>query len=139
MRALHYVGLLYLGLGAAARCPRLLLPEMGLILKRAKFSRSSGEWKDEAMTCSPTARWWGASMNRRARASTNRTTLVLVDYRHRPLKRGVMNGHVTTREEAMAKFRAAWRRLAAAEAEIKHLYAQRPCALTCPNWPVSSA
>jgi hypothetical protein len=83
---------------------------MSLILKRAKFSRSSGEWEDEdydvladgkvvgriyedASASTPPELRWFWSITEIAPAVPNRT-----------------NGHASTREEAMAKFREAWTR-----------------------------
>jgi hypothetical protein len=85
-----------------------------LILKRASASRSSGQWKDEdydvladgkAIGCIyeqggvgelPELRWFWSIM--------------IV-----PAVPGVTNGHAATREQAMAKFRAAWENAKACE------------------------
>jgi hypothetical protein len=77
-----------------------------LILKRAKFSRPSGQWSDndfdvladgkvvgrileDGSRFGPPEPRWGWSL---------------------PATPGVTNGAAATRVEAMAKFRAAWRR-----------------------------
>jgi hypothetical protein len=83
-----------------------------LILKRANTSRSSGQWQHEdydvladgrpvgriyedASTSTPPELHWFWSV----------TEIV-------PARPGVTNGTAATREEAMAKFRAAWDRQA---------------------------
>jgi hypothetical protein len=82
--------------------------EVSLILKRASASASSGQWKDEdydvladgkvvgrilesGSEFEPPELRWGWSI----------TAIV-------PATKGVTNGTAATREEAMAKFRAAW-------------------------------
>jgi hypothetical protein len=79
-----------------------------LVPKRAKLSRSSGQWQDEDydvladgkpvghiyedahLSTPPDMRWFWSI-----------TEIV-------PVRSGVTNGTAATREEAMAKFRAAW-------------------------------
>ena len=79
-----------------------------LMLKRATASRPSGQWQDEDydvladgkvvgriyedadIGTPPELRWFWSV-----------TAIV-------PATKGVTNGHAATREEAMAKFRAAW-------------------------------
>jgi hypothetical protein len=80
-----------------------------LVLKRGKLSRSSGEWKDEDYDVLADGEDVGRIYEVAGSASTppelrwvwSITSIV-------PATPGVTNGHAATREEAMAKFRAAW-------------------------------
>jgi hypothetical protein len=78
------------------------------ILKRAKFSRPSGQWKDEDYDVLADGEVVGRILEEGSRFGPPElrwgwsiTAIV-------PATRGVTNGTAATREEAMAKFRAAW-------------------------------
>jgi hypothetical protein len=78
------------------------------ILKRAKFSRTSGQWKDEDYDVLADGEVVGriyedgsASTPPELRWSWSITSIW-------PATPGVTNGTAATREEAMVKFRAAW-------------------------------
>jgi hypothetical protein len=79
-----------------------------LTLKRAKLSRSSGQWQDEDYDVLADGKVVGR-LYEDASASTPPelrwfwSITVIV-----PATRGKTNGTAATREEAMAKFRAAW-------------------------------
>jgi hypothetical protein len=79
-----------------------------LVLKRGKFSRSSGQWPDEDYDVLADGKVVGriyedasASTPPELRWFWSVTEIV-------PATPGVTNGHAATLEEAMAKFRAAW-------------------------------
>src|SRR5438067_797912 len=81
---------------------------MGLILKRASASRSSGQWQDEDFDVLADGKVVGriyedasASTPPELRWFWSVTAIV-------PATPGLTNGAAATREEAMAKFRAAW-------------------------------
>jgi hypothetical protein len=79
-----------------------------LILKRAKLSRSSGQWKDEDYDVFADGKVVGRILEEGSRFGPPElrwgwsiTAIV-------PATSGRTNGTAATREEAMAKFRAAW-------------------------------
>ena len=79
-----------------------------LTLKRAKLSRSSGQWQDEDYDVLADGKVVGriyedasASTPPELRWFWSVTAIV-------PATRGKTNGTAATREEAMARFRAAW-------------------------------
>jgi hypothetical protein len=78
-----------------------------LILKRAKFSRPDGQWSDEDYDVLADGKVVGRILEEGSRFGPPELrwgwSLFIV-----PARRGVINGTAATREEAMAKFRAAW-------------------------------
>jgi hypothetical protein len=79
-----------------------------LILKRGKFSRSSGQWSDEDYDVYADGKAIGRILEEGSRFGPPElrwrwsiTSIV-------PVTPGVTNGTAATREEAMAKFREAW-------------------------------
>jgi hypothetical protein len=81
---------------------------MVLILKRASISRPSGQWKDEDYDVIADGKVVGRILEEGSRFGPPElrwgwsiTSIV-------PATPGVTNGTAATREEAMAKFRAAW-------------------------------
>jgi hypothetical protein len=79
-----------------------------LILKRAKLSRPSGQWKDEDYDVLADGKVIGRILEEGSRFGPPElrwgwsiTSIV-------PATPGVTNGTAATREEAMAKFRDAW-------------------------------
>jgi hypothetical protein len=80
---------------------------MTLILKRAKLSRSSGQWQDEDYDVLADGNVVGRILESGSRFDPPDLrwfwSVMVV-----PATPGVTNGTAATREEAMAKFRAAW-------------------------------
>jgi hypothetical protein len=78
-----------------------------LTLKRGKLSRSSGSWKDEDYDVLADGKVVGRILEEGSRFGPPELrwgwSLFIV-----PARPGVTNGTAATREEAMAKFRAAW-------------------------------
>jgi hypothetical protein len=81
---------------------RLLEAKTGLILKRAGPPAPPASGRTRTTTCSPTAMWSGASTNHAPESRWGWPLITIV-----PGTAGVTNGTAETREEAMAKFRAA--------------------------------
>jgi hypothetical protein len=88
-----------------------------LVLKRGKFSRSSGQWPDEDYDVLADGKVVGriyedasASTPPELRWFWSVTEIV-------PATPGVTNGHAATLEEAMAKFRAAWEKARAVRSD----------------------
>jgi hypothetical protein len=78
-----------------------------LILKRAKLSRPSGQWQDEDYDVLADGKAIGRIYEQGGAGEPPELrwfwSIMIV-----PATPGVTNGHAATREEAMAKFRAAW-------------------------------
>jgi hypothetical protein len=82
-----------------------------LVLKRGKFSRSSGQWKDEDYDVLADGEDVGRIYEVAGRASTPpELRWVWSITSIWPAAPGVTNGTAATRKEAMAKFRGAWER-----------------------------
>jgi hypothetical protein len=77
-----------------------------LILKRAKLSRSSGQWQDEDYDVLADGKVVGRILQENTSGPPELRWVwsVLVT----PATPGVTNGTAATREQAMAKFRWAW-------------------------------
>ena len=78
-----------------------------LFLKRAKFSRSSGQWQDEHYDVLADSKVVGRILQ------VNTSGLPELRWKWSitsiwPATKGVTNGTAATREEAMTKFRDAW-------------------------------
>jgi hypothetical protein len=81
---------------------------MKLILKRGKFSRSSGQWSDEDYDVLADGKVVGRILESGSRFDPPDLLWTWSITSIWPATRGVTNGTAATREEAMAKFRAAW-------------------------------
>jgi hypothetical protein len=79
-----------------------------LVLKRTKFSRPSGQWQDEDYDVLADGQVVGCILESGSRFGSPelqwRWSIITIV----PGTPGVTNGYAATREEAMAKFRAAW-------------------------------
>ena len=79
-----------------------------LILKRGKFSRSSGHWQDEDYDVFADGKLVGRILESGSRFDPSDLLWTWSITSIWPATKGVTNGTAATREEAMAKFRAAW-------------------------------
>jgi hypothetical protein len=86
-----------------------------LILKRAKFSRPSGQWPDDDYDVLADGEVIGRILEEGSRFGPPelrwRWSITVIV----PATPGVTNGTAATREEAMAKFRAAWEKTKAGD------------------------
>jgi hypothetical protein len=80
----------------------------GLVLKRAKFSRPSGQWQDEDYDVLADGKVVGRILEEGSRFGPPELRWGWSITEIVPARSGVTNGTAATREEAMAKFRAAW-------------------------------
>jgi hypothetical protein len=78
-----------------------------LILKRGKFSRSSGQWQDEDYDVLADGKVVGRILEEGSRFDPPDLLWTWSITSIWPATRRVTNGTAATREEAMAKFRAA--------------------------------
>jgi hypothetical protein len=77
-----------------------------LILKRANISRSSGHWQDEDYDVFADGKVVGRIYEDASASTPPRWVWFVTEIV--PVVSNVTNGTAATREEAMAKFRAAW-------------------------------
>jgi hypothetical protein len=87
-----------------------------LVLKRGKFSRPSGQWQDEDYDVFADGKVIGRIYEQGGVGEPPELrwfwSIMIV-----PATPGVTNGTAATREEAMAKFRAAWEKAGAGGAD----------------------
>jgi hypothetical protein len=83
-------------------------PMTSLILKRAKFSRPSGQWQDEDYDVLADGKVVGRILESGSRFDPPDLLWTWSITSIWPATRGVTNGTAATREESMGKFRAAW-------------------------------
>jgi hypothetical protein len=81
---------------------------MTLILKRAKFSRPSGQWQDEIYDVLADGKVVGRILESGSPFDPPDLRWTWSITSIWPATRGVTNGTAATREEAKAKFRTAW-------------------------------
>jgi hypothetical protein len=79
-----------------------------LILKRASASRPSGQWQDEDYDVLAAGKVVGRILEEGSRFDPPDLLWTWSITSIWPATRGVTNGTAATREQAMAKFRAAW-------------------------------
>jgi hypothetical protein len=83
----------------------------GLILKRARTSRPDGQWPDEDYDVLADGKVVGRILEEGSEFELPELRWTWSITSIWPATRGVTNGTAATREEAMAKFRAAWTRM----------------------------
>jgi hypothetical protein len=79
-----------------------------LVLKRASTSRPSGQWKDEDYDVLADGKVVGRILEEGSRFGPPDLLWTWSITSIWPARKGVTNGTAATREEAMARFRAAW-------------------------------
>jgi hypothetical protein len=84
------------------------LPVTGLVLKRGKLSRPSGQWQDEDYDVLADGKVIGRILEEGSRFDPLELRWGWSITEIVPATPGVTNGTAATREEAMVKFRAAW-------------------------------